>query len=262
MSFTNPTSRSFGTRWLSARSARFGKEGRWHGREFDQPEPQRPATATPAARRGHAAARGLTRRVEALRIAFGVIWAIDAYYKWQPDFIKSYADTIASAGKGQPDSLRPWFHFWRHLVVQSPSFFAYATAVVETLIALGLLLGLGRRTLYVGGALWSLAVWTIPEGFGGSLVAGATDIGTAIVYALIFVVLYSLETLPAATAAFTVDRRIEQKIRWWHLVAEPGTGRASRRADGDTRGATPGSSSAARPSRSATAARSRIGGVG
>ena len=56
-----------------------------------------------------------------------------------------------------------------------------------------------RRAIYLGGILWSISIWTIPEGFGGSFLSGATDIGTAIMYVLVFIVLYSLETLPAAT---------------------------------------------------------------
>jgi hypothetical protein len=150
------------------------------------------------------------------------VWALDAYLKWRPDFIRQYSDDVASAAKGQPDLLRPWFHFWRQVVAQSPHGFAYATAGIETLIAVGLLLGFGRRALYVGGALWSLAIWTIPEGFGGSFIAGATDIGTAIMYAFVFLALYSLETLPAATHAWALDRVIERRIRWWPVIAEPG----------------------------------------
>jgi hypothetical protein len=64
--------------------------------------------------------------------------------------------------RAEPDLLRPWFHFWRQIVAQSRHGFAYATAGIETLIAAGLLLGVGRRALYVGGALWSFAIWTIP----------------------------------------------------------------------------------------------------
>ena len=162
------------------------------------------------------------RRVIVLRLAFGAVWALDAYLKWKPDFIRQYGADVASAAHDQPDLLRPWFHLWRHLVSYTPHALAYATAVIETLLAVGLLLGLGRRTLYIGGALWSLAIWTIPEGFGGSFLAGATDLGTAIMYVFVFLALYSLETLPAATQAWALDRTIERHLHWWPLVAEPG----------------------------------------
>lgn len=179
--------------------------------------------ATAQFRRLSSAAGGLVRRVEALRIAFGAVWLIDAYLKWQPTFIHGYASNVADGAKGQPGWLRPWFRFWRHFTNLDPHLFAYATAAVETLIAAGLILGFARRSVYLGGMLWSIAIWTIPEGFGGSFVAGATDIGTAIMYALIFGFLYTLETLPIGTGAWSLDHRLERIAPWWRVIAEPGT---------------------------------------
>jgi thiosulfate dehydrogenase (quinone) large subunit len=176
---------------------------------------QIPTTQAPLRRR-------LIRRVEVLRLLFGVVWAIDAYLKWQPSFIRGYSGDVASAGQGQPDWIRPWFRFWRHLVAHDPRLFAYATALTETLIALFLVVGFARRTLYVAGAVWSLGIWIVPEGFGGSFLAGATDIGTAVMYVLIFATLYSLEALPAGTGAWSLDRFVERRVRWWAFLAEPG----------------------------------------
>jgi uncharacterized membrane protein YphA (DoxX/SURF4 family) len=166
---------------------------------------------------------GVIRRVEILRIGFGLVWLIDAYLKWQPAFINGYAGDIAEGASGQPGWLRPWFRFWRHLVKLDPHLLAYATAAVETLIAAGLIVGLARRTVYIVGIAWSVAIWTIPEGFGGSFLSGATDIGTAVMYAFIFVVLYSLETLPTATGAWSLDRVIERRLPTWRVLAEPHT---------------------------------------
>jgi uncharacterized membrane protein YphA (DoxX/SURF4 family) len=167
-------------------------------------------------------AGGLVRRVELLRVAFGVVWAIDAYLKWQPAFISGYAGNVADGAKGQPAWLRPWFRFWRHIVNLDPHLLAYATAAIETLIAAGLIVGFARRAVYIGGMVWSIAIWTIPEGFGGSFVAGATDIGTAIMYALVFGVLYALESLPTPTGAWSLDHRVERIVPWWRILAEPG----------------------------------------
>jgi len=166
---------------------------------------------------------GVIKRVEILRVVFGIVWAIDAYLKWQPSFVSGYAGNVAEGASGQPGWLRPWFRFWRHMVKLDPHLLAYATAAIETLIAVGLIVGFARRAVYIGGILWSVAIWTIPEGFGGSFVAGATDIGTAIMYAFVFVVLYSLETLPTATGAWSLDHRIERSAPWWRIVAEPGS---------------------------------------
>lgn len=180
------------------------------------------AAASPHRRRLAVVAGGLVRRVELLRLAFGVVWLLDAYLKWQPAFVNQYADNVAEGAKGQPAWLRPWFRFWRHVTKLDPHLLAYATATVETLIAAGLIFGIARRSVYLGGILWSVAIWTIPEGFGGSFVAGATDIGTAIMYALVFAVLYTLETLPTFTGAWSLDRLLERVAPWWRVVAEPG----------------------------------------
>jgi nitrite reductase (NO-forming) len=174
------------------------------------------------ARRLNSVAGGLVRRVELLRLAFGAVWAIDAYLKWQPAFIAGYAGNVADGAKGQPAWLRPWFRFWRHIVDIDPHLLAYFTAAAETAIAIGLVLGLARRVVYLGGIVWSVAIWTIPEGFGGSFLSGATDIGTAIMYALVFAILYALEGLPTMTGAWSLDHRIERRLPGWRLLAEPG----------------------------------------
>jgi nitrite reductase (NO-forming) len=58
---------------------------------------------------------------------------------------------VKSAAEGQPGWLHWWFHFWVNLVSPRPGFFAYMTAVIETLIAVALILGFARKLTYVGG---------------------------------------------------------------------------------------------------------------
>jgi hypothetical protein len=41
-------------------------------------------------------------------------------------------------------------------------------------------------------------------------------------YGFVFLALYSLETLPATTHAWALDRVIERRVRWWSHLAEPG----------------------------------------
>jgi uncharacterized membrane protein YphA (DoxX/SURF4 family) len=77
-----------------------------------------------------------------LRIAFGLIWAIDAWFKWQPGFISSFTDQIKSAQLGQPQGVQSWLAFRAHVVGTNPPFFAYLTAVVETVLAVFLILSL------------------------------------------------------------------------------------------------------------------------
>jgi hypothetical protein len=77
-------------------------------------------------------------RIAVVRIAFGAIWAFDAWLKWQPAFIRDYTSVLAEGSKDQAGFLRPWFDFWLRAAAQYRELFAYGTAVIETLIAIAL----------------------------------------------------------------------------------------------------------------------------
>ena len=171
-----------------------------------------------------AAVRAVARRTLTLRVAFGVVWAIDAYLKWQPAFADRFMSTVAEGAEHQPGWLSPWFDFWHDAIAPNPSLFATGAAVIESLLAVGLILGVGRRVLYIGGATWSLAIWSIPEGFGTPFMPGATDIGTAIMYAILFGALYSLEAA-VNWSTWTLDTAIQKRLPAWRALGQPG-GRA------------------------------------
>ena len=165
--------------------------------------------------------RPLGRRLVLLRVGFGVVWAIDAFFKWQPAFVGMITEYIVKGAQQQPGWLLPWFRFWKNLIGSDPHLFAYAAAAIETVLAVCLILGVGRRLVYLLGAAWSLGIWSVPEGFGPVLVPGASDIGAAIMYALIFAALYSLESAFHPTG-WTLDSAIRHRISWWQRIAEPG----------------------------------------
>src|SRR5215470_2204965 len=75
---------------------------------------------------------------DALRISFGIIWAVDAALKWLPGFRASYMSTIMGEAAGQPGWLQPWFHFWIRFQHPQAMVLAYLVAVAETLIAVAL----------------------------------------------------------------------------------------------------------------------------
>jgi uncharacterized membrane protein YphA (DoxX/SURF4 family) len=162
----------------------------------------------------------LARHVAILRIAFGTMWAIDAIFKWRPAFRTSFLDQIKSAGDGQPSWLHGWFSFWVHFLAHNPHAFAVTVAVVESLIALALLIGLARRSTYLGAAIFSLMIWAIPGAFGGPYTSDATDIGTGIIYAVVFFALYGLDRL-AVPPSWSIDNYITKKLPWWTVVANP-----------------------------------------
>jgi len=156
---------------------------------------------------------------DALRITFGVIWLIDATLKWLPGFRAGYMSTIMGEAQSQPGWLQPWFHFWIRLQHPEAVFLAYLVAVVETLIALALIAGFARKLTYMSAIVFSLLIWATAEGFGGPYTSGASDIGTAIIYAVVFAGLLALSYY-AGPARYSADYYLEKKIGWWWRVAE------------------------------------------
>jgi nitrite reductase (NO-forming) len=156
---------------------------------------------------------------DALRIAFGVIWLIDAVLKWLPGFKDGYMDTIMGTRDGQPGWLRWWFDFWINLQHPAATFFWALVATAETLIALALIFGFARKATYIAAIVFSVLIWSTAEGFGGPYTSGASDIGTAVIYAIVFAGLLALSYY-AGPARFSADYYLEKKITWWWRLAE------------------------------------------
>lgn len=121
-----------------------------------------------------------------LRIVFGCIWAVDAFFKWQPSFISGFMGYLTNSLDGQPSAIQWWLGEWIRLVQTSPHIFAHTIAIAETLIALGLILGVFPRIVSYGGIALSLVIWSTAETFGGPYGPGSTDVGSALIYALVF----------------------------------------------------------------------------
>jgi nitrite reductase (NO-forming) len=154
-----------------------------------------------------------------VRAAFGVVMAVDAYLKWQPAFAAHYVGYLQNATKAQPLWLAPWFNFWLRIVIQNTNFFIFATRLIETAIAIGLLLGLARRVTYILGALFSLPIWSTAEGFGGPYTAGATNLGPALMYALVFIAAALFERLLGSTP-YSLDYYIGRRFPKWGSLVE------------------------------------------
>ena len=155
----------------------------------------------------------------ALRVAFGIIWALGAALTWSPDFAVHYVGYLHNAAHGQPAWLAGWFAMWIAVVTPHVTLFTWLTRILTSVIALALLLGLARRTIYVIGALLSVLIWSTAEGFGGPYTVGATNMGTAISYVLIFVALIGLD-YRAGFIPYSLDYLIERRWPKWRLIAE------------------------------------------
>ena len=130
------------------------------------------------------------RAIGIVRILFGVVWAIDAQFKWRPDFLNNFVSYLTGAQQGQPAAVKAWIDLWINAVNVDPVVFAHIVAVSEMLLAIALILGLFSDIAYLGGILLCLVIWSTAEGLGGPYVAGSTDIGTAIIYVFVFVLLF------------------------------------------------------------------------
>lgn len=154
-----------------------------------------------------------------VRILFGLVWVVDAYFKWQPSFLDGVRDIVGGGAAGQPGLLKPWFNFAQGVVAVNPSIWGYGIALVETGIALVLILGFARKVAYMGGALYSLLIWSTAEGLGRA--SGiATDVGAAIIYAVVFLALLALDARGKGTRPYSLDAMIERRLPWWRQVAE------------------------------------------
>jgi uncharacterized membrane protein YphA (DoxX/SURF4 family) len=151
-----------------------------------------------------------------LRIAFGVIWAVDASLKWQPAFRANFQQILSGVADGQPGFLSWWFGLWQFVVSGRAPIFAILTASTETYLAVALLTGFARRFTYSVGILYGLFVWSVAEGFGGPYMPGTTtDVGAAIIYSLLFIALLLVDA-----GRFSVDRLIEKRLPAWRWISE------------------------------------------
>ena len=163
-----------------------------------------------------------------LRIVFGAIWAVDAWFKWQPSFINNFADYLNGAQKDQPLLIHHWIGFWINSVGLDPIVFAYVVAASETLIAVALIFGVFTNLTAVYGAVLSLLIWSTAEGFGGPYASGSADIGAAVIYVLVFAGLF----LASSGLYLGLDRRMAPHMGRFGFLASgtiPVDQRAQRR---------------------------------
>ena len=156
------------------------------------------------------------KAIALLRVAFGLVWAIAAWLKWQPQFINSFSEKVSGSLEGQPAAIGAWISFWSHLISTNPHLFAYILASTETAIAVFLIFGILSNLTCVVSMLLSLGIWSVGEGFGGPYKLGeSTDVGTALVYALLSGVLLAI----AAGRYYSVDQWLTRRLGRFGFLA-------------------------------------------
>jgi hypothetical protein len=169
-------------------------------------------TATSAAVGGLPAAEGRRLRgAAAVRIGYGVVWAIDASFKWLPGFIhgQTLDKELGKASKLDVPVLHQWLQLWHSVAGINPGLFAVGTAVVETLIALGLIFGAFSNLIFIGSAVFSFGIWSTAEAFHLPWnTPGITDLGPSVAYIFASLALFCA----AAGSVWSVDRRLRPKL--------------------------------------------------
>ncbi len=157
-----------------------------------------------------------------LRCIFGVIWIIDGMLKFvfpEPDLL---ANMLQNVSQGQPDWLAPWFSFWSSALSVNPAGIYYITSTLELALGACLIVGLLQKIDYLGGMVLAFIIWSVPEGFGGPYGMGSTDIGTALMYIVIYFALIVID-ISNGPNPYTLDARISKKLKWWSKLTEFGT---------------------------------------
>ncbi len=158
-----------------------------------------------------------------LRIVFGIVWAIDAWFKWQPDFINNFMTYLTEGAEGQSPLVQGWINFWMNVIHINPQLVGYLIALGETAVAIGLIFGVLSNLTGLVGIVLSFVIWSTAEGFGGPYTAGSTDIGAAVIYILVFVGLF----LASAGLYLGLDRRLTPRLGRWGWLASGPTRRLS-----------------------------------
>jgi len=175
------------------------------------------------------------KAIGVVRILFGLVWLIDARFKWRPSFINDLVGYLMGALPGQPPAVQAWIGFWMDAVKINPELFAYFAATAKTALAFALIFGVLSNLADLGGAILAFIIWSTAEGFGGPYVVGSADIGAAIIYVFVFAMLF----LSRAGLSYGLDRLlppISAAGRLWARARSP------RTMEGPHDGAGPGSS--------------------
>jgi len=132
-----------------------------------------------------------------VRIAFGVIWLIDGVLEWQPADFHNFLQLITAMSQGQPAPLAALISAGQAIVAFNPILGNAVLAALETAIGLSLISNrLSRWALLISVPL-AAAIWVFGQGLGMVFMAGATDIQSGPLYALVSLML--LKALPATT---------------------------------------------------------------
>jgi thiosulfate dehydrogenase [quinone] large subunit len=164
-----------------------------------------------------------TRRLHGaaiVRILFGLVWLIDAIFKWMPGFIQGQTlpDELGGAAKVQIPVIHEWMQLWNTIGLADPPAFAAFIGVLETLVAVALILGAFSNVAFIGSAILSLGIWTGAEGMHLPwFTPGQTDLGPSVGYIFASLGLF----FAAAGSTWSVDALLAPRLGRLSWLASP-----------------------------------------
>ncbi|MFI9275622.1 hypothetical protein ACIGXM_33685 [Kitasatospora sp. NPDC052896] len=190
-----------------------------------------------AANSGRARSQGHTRPADAalrrlhgaaaVRIAFGLLWAIDASFKWLPGFIhgQTLKKELGKAATIHAPILHQWIELWHNTAGAQPGLFAVGTALTESCIALGLIFGVFSNLVFIGSAVFSLGIWSAAEAFHLPWTTpGITDLGPSAAYIFASLALFHA----SAGATWSLDTRLRPRLGRLAWLSSPTSAELTR----------------------------------
>ncbi|PJJ55538.1 hypothetical protein [Compostimonas suwonensis] len=171
------------------------------------------------------------RGAAVVRILFGVLWAIDAIFKWLPGFIggETLADELGKVDSVELPVVHEWLQLWNTVGLANPPAFAVVIAVIETLVAIALITGTLSNVAFLGSALLSFGIWSGAEGFHLPWKDGMTDLGPSVGYIFASLALF----YAAAGSTWSVDSRLRPRLGRAGWLSSPAVPAFARRGASD-----------------------------
>ncbi|MCI4347157.1 MAG: DoxX family protein [Thermoplasmata archaeon] len=155
------------------------------------------------------------------RVIFGAVWLIDGVLKFTSGFVNNFLTAVLNSQANAPGWLSGWYSFWGSQATANASLIVYTVGILELVLGLALIFGFMRKIAYAAGAILSLLIWAVPEGFGGPYQSGAggTDVGTGVIYAVAFLGLILINAT-YGSSRYSLDYYIEKHWPRWGILAE------------------------------------------
>ncbi len=163
-----------------------------------------------------------------LQLCLGLLWLLDAALQFQPYMFSPFFVTqlILPVANGNPGIVASSITWAGHAMLQHAALYNAIFAMIQLLIAIGIIVPRTRKLALAASVAWAVAVWWFGEGLGG-IFTGASPLvgapGSVIIYALIAILLWPTDKKSMSPAASPAESSslgpIGARILWLALWA-------------------------------------------